>query len=69
MPSSASSSTQSSKTRTPSKAASLAKMPPPPDPVPATILGPEMQALEESLKEAALNTGKIFRFYADTRKE
>lgn len=46
-----------------------ASMPPPPSPVSATILGPEMQALEKSLKEAAVNTGRIFRFYADTRKE
>lgn len=48
---------------------SLAKMPPPPSPVSTTILGPEMQAMEKSLKEAAVNTGRIFHFYADTRKE
>ncbi|KAF8531034.1 hypothetical protein JB92DRAFT_2693142, partial [Gautieria morchelliformis] len=49
--------------------AKMTKMPPPPSPVPTTILGPEMQALEKSLRDAALSTGRIFRFYADAREE
>ena len=63
----ASSSTQTLKDKSQPK--TLTKMLPPPSPVCTTILGPEMRALEKSLKEAALNTGRIFRFYADTRKE
>lgn len=45
------------------------KMLPPPSPVPTTVLGPEMQVLEKSLKEAAFNAGRIFRFYTETKKE
>ncbi|KAJ7630438.1 hypothetical protein FB45DRAFT_866921 [Roridomyces roridus] len=43
-------------------------MPPPPAPVPAGILVPEVTALATCLKNAAVKTGQIYAFYADTRK-
>ncbi|KIJ45106.1 hypothetical protein M422DRAFT_779031 [Sphaerobolus stellatus SS14] len=47
----------------------LTQMLPPPPPAPTTLLGSEIHALEASLKEAAFHTGRVFRFYSDTRKE
>ncbi|KAF9456803.1 hypothetical protein BDZ94DRAFT_315042 [Collybia nuda] len=48
----------------------LTTMPPPPDPSPApdTILGAEINGLSTCLKAAAIKTGQIYGFYADTRK-
>ncbi|KAI3621833.1 hypothetical protein WG66_015027 [Moniliophthora roreri] len=43
-------------------------MPPPPVPHQMTILEPEMNALSGCLKNAAVKTGEILRFYADTQK-
>ncbi|KAJ8091321.1 hypothetical protein AAF712_013582 [Marasmius tenuissimus] len=44
-------------------------MPPPPVPVPQmTILEPEMNALSGCLKNAAVKSGQILRFYSDTQK-
>ncbi|KAF8633943.1 hypothetical protein AX15_001126 [Amanita polypyramis BW_CC] len=42
-------------------------MPPPPNPTPPqeVILGPELNALTTSLKNAVTNTGKIYSFYTD----
>ncbi|KAG6837204.1 hypothetical protein H0H93_013072 [Arthromyces matolae] len=62
----------------PSKALSSAKsptkknlMPPPPlpeHPVSLAILEPEANALADCLKNAAVKTGQIYRFHADTRR-
>ncbi|KAF8525223.1 hypothetical protein BU17DRAFT_42183 [Hysterangium stoloniferum] len=63
---------QAAKNKSLPKISTTAKMlppPPPPPPQPTTILGGEMQALEGSLKEAARHTGRVFRFYSDTKKE
>ncbi|KAL5535157.1 hypothetical protein ACEPAF_3251 [Sanghuangporus sanghuang] len=44
-------------------------MPPPPPPCkPPAILEPEMNALEDSLKNVTVTAAQIFRFYADTKK-
>ncbi|KAG5654279.1 hypothetical protein H0H81_005128 [Sphagnurus paluster] len=55
----------SAMSKTPQKSLML----PPPDPqVPHAILEPEMNALSGCLKNAAVKTGQIYGFYADTRK-
>jgi len=56
-----------SRGRPPSK--TLTQMLPPPPRIPDTLLSAELQALESSLKETAMNTARVFRFYADARKE
>ncbi|KAK7029690.1 hypothetical protein VNI00_014388 [Paramarasmius palmivorus] len=43
-------------------------MPPPPVPHQMSILEPEMNALSGCLKNAAVKTGEILRFYVDTQK-
>ncbi|KAF8060976.1 hypothetical protein FPV67DRAFT_1423135 [Lyophyllum atratum] len=43
-------------------------LPPPDPPVPLAILEPEMNALSTCLKNAAVKTGQIYGFYADTRR-
>ncbi|KAL5495645.1 hypothetical protein ACEPAI_1108 [Sanghuangporus weigelae] len=44
-------------------------MPPPPPPCkPPAVLEPEINALEDSLKNVTVTAAQIFRFYADTKK-
>ncbi|TFL06282.1 hypothetical protein BDV98DRAFT_559153 [Pterulicium gracile] len=44
-------------------------MPPPPVPAtPSAILESEIKALSETLKRAAVKTGQIYQFYADTKR-
>ncbi|KAG6857649.1 hypothetical protein H0H87_010218 [Tephrocybe sp. NHM501043] len=43
-------------------------LPPPDPPAPLAILEPEMNALSGCLKNAAVKTGQIYGFYADTRR-
>ncbi|KAG6918678.1 hypothetical protein DXG01_012496 [Tephrocybe rancida] len=43
-------------------------LPPPDPPIPLAILEAEMNALSTCLKNAAVKTGQIYGFYADTRR-
>ncbi|KAG6840850.1 hypothetical protein C0991_003720 [Blastosporella zonata] len=43
-------------------------LPPPDPPAPLAIFEPEMNALSVCLKNAAMKTGQIYGFYADTRR-